>query len=108
MQLLVDSAWRKLTGDEVEFVPDRAGVYELADAHGRVIYMGIGLPSLHEEMIRYLDSPGSRRKETVTYFRFEPTPNPSRRYEALLKEYQRKHKGAVSVWNEAEVEDRKC
>lgn len=103
----MNTGWRKLTQDEVEFVPDRAGVYELADAHWRVIYIGIGLPSLHEEMAGYLDGPGPEGKETAEYFRFEPTPNPSRRYDALLKEYQRKHGGEVPVWNKVEAENLK-
>lgn len=91
----INDGWKLLSPVEVNMVPDRAGVYELADGDWKVIYIGMaGAGSLMKRVSRHINDPQNPCiRARVEYFRYEVNPNPTIRAEELLREYRRNHGG---------------
>jgi hypothetical protein len=83
MGLQMQKAWRPLTDEEVGRVGGWTGVYELGDASGSVLYVGLAggksLFGLKGELERYLAAPGM-----ATQFRFEVNAQYTTRWKELL------------------------
>ena len=75
--------WRPLTEAEVNRVGGWTGVYELGDANGAVVYVGVAggksLFGLRSELQRHLRSPGAPAQ-----FRFEVNAQYTTRWKELL------------------------
>jgi hypothetical protein len=82
MGLLMTKPWRPLTEVEVSRVGGWTGVYELGDADGTVLYVGVAggrsLFGLKSELQRHLRSPAARQ------FRVEVNAQYTTRWKELL------------------------
>jgi hypothetical protein len=83
MGLLMSKPWRQLTEAEVGRVGGWTGVYELGDANGSVLYVGVAggksLFGLKGELLRHLEAPGA-----ATQFRIEVNAQYTTRWKELL------------------------
>lgn len=87
MQLRLSKPWRDLTAAEVAHLPGHLGVYELADAGGRVVYVGYAggrsLFGLRSALQGRLGVAG------VAKFRYEVNTQYMSRYHELLMVHER-------------------
>jgi excinuclease UvrABC nuclease subunit len=83
------AAWDSLTFIQVTGVPDREGVYELADSSHQTIYIGRS-DDLNRRLQGVLDTsdPCWRR---AAHFRYELTSGSEQRQRGLLDEYYQQH-----------------
>jgi hypothetical protein len=99
MALRMDKPWRALDAATVAGLPGQLGIYQIADAEGRVLYIGyaggrslFGLRSkLREELDQGLDD--------ATQFRVEITMQYMTRYLELLMVHKADH-GVLPRGNE--------
>jgi hypothetical protein len=100
MAIRMEKPWTELTPEAVKKLPGQLGVYQLADAGGRVIYIGFAggrsLFGLRSELERALrERPGS-----ATRFRTEVNQQYTTRYQELLMLHVADH-GSLPVANQA-------
>ncbi|MFN0093158.1 MAG: hypothetical protein ACKVVT_00055 [Dehalococcoidia bacterium] len=80
------SEWRRFDAYEVAKLPPSPGVFELADAEGRVLFIGIAgtktRGGLKAALTKELQAPGEAYQ-----FRYEPTPRYLPREQELLTAY---------------------
>ena len=66
MAIRMEKPWIELTPEAVKALPGQLGVYQLADADGRVVYIGFAggrsLFGLRSELERALQRPARRRR----------------------------------------------
>jgi hypothetical protein len=98
MAIRLTKPWQALTADAVRALPGQLGVYQLADAEGRVLYIGyaggrslFGLRSAVEEARTRLGAVAAR-------FRYEVNQQYMSRYEELLMLHVADH-GALPAAN---------
>jgi hypothetical protein len=101
MAIRMDKPWVELTAEAVKALPGQLGVYQLADAGGRVIYIGFAggrsLFGLRSELERALrEKPGD-----ATRFRVEINQQYTTRYHELLMLHVADH-GSLPVVNQAD------
>lgn len=80
------------------------GVYELADANRRVIYIGMSATDVPSRLKQHLSRPGPVRDRAV-YWRQEASRVPAAREAQLLAEFSAKH-GRLPELNRAEPLER--
>ena len=93
--------WQELTTAAVRELPGQLGVFELADAEGRVVFIGFAggrsLFGLRSEIERA----GLRLGGGGTHFRYEITMQYQSRYDELLMLHRADH-GALPAGNHDE------
>jgi hypothetical protein len=101
MAIRLDKPWTELTPEAVKSLPGQLGVYQLADAAGRVVCIGFaggrsvfGLRSELERALR--ERPGG-----ATRFRCEINQQYTTRYQELLMLHVADH-GALPEVNQAD------
>jgi hypothetical protein len=97
----LDKPWVELTPAAVRALPGQLGVYQLADAEGRVVYVGFAggrsLFGLRSELERALrERPGG-----ATRFRCEVNQQYTTRYQELLMLHVAEH-GELPEVNQAD------
>ena len=84
MAIRLEKPWIELTPEAVKALPGQLGVYQLADAEGRVVYIGFAggrsLFGLRSELERAL----KERPAGAARFRTRSTSNTRSRYQELL------------------------
>ncbi len=91
MAIRMDKPWRALTEENVEALTGHLGVYQLADAEERILYIGVAggrtLQGLKGELRRWLaePAPGASR------FRVEVNMSYRTRHVELLQAYRSDH-----------------
>ena len=84
--------WRALQRAEVDALPGQLGVYQLADAGGRVIHIGFaGGRSLFGLRGALADELAARGEDSGVRFRVEVTMSYLTRYQELLMAYRADH-----------------
>jgi hypothetical protein len=82
MSLDIDKPWQSLTAENVRRLQGQLGVYQIADAAGRVVYVGYAggksLFGLRSELEKHLGNPAKAQ------FRFEVNMQYQTRYRELL------------------------
>ena len=101
MAIRMEKPWLALTPEAVKALPGQLGVYQLADAQGRVVYIGFAggrsLFGLRSELERALrDRPGGAAR-----FRIEINQQYTTRYHELLMLHVADH-GSLPVVNAAD------
>lgn len=101
MAIRMEKPWVALTPEAVEALPGQLGVYQLADADDRVVYIGFAsgrsLFGLRSELERALrDRPGGAQR-----FRVEINQQYTSRYHELLMLHVAEH-GALPAINAAD------
>jgi hypothetical protein len=101
MMLRLEKPWIALTGDAVQALPGQLGVYQLADAEERIVYIGFaggrslfGLRSALERALQ--ERPGG-----AASFRYEINQQYLSRYQELLMLHVAEH-GALPIINRAD------
>jgi hypothetical protein len=88
MAVRLDKAWIPLTADHVAGVPGHLGVYQLADAAGEIVYIGVAggrsLFGLKGALTDMLHGPPAG----ATQFRYEVNMAYHTRYVELLQAYR--------------------
>jgi len=101
MAIRMDKPWVELTAEAVKTLPGQLGVYQLADAGGRVIYIGFAggrsLFGLRSELERAL----RERPAGAVRFRTEVNQQYTSRYQELLMLHVADH-GTLPVANAAD------
>ena len=104
MPVRLDKPWIPLTPEHVAQLPGHLGVYELADAAGAIVYIGMAggrsLFGLKGVLTDALDAPPAG----ATQFRYEVTMAYHTRYLELLQAYRYDH-GRLPVGN-VDVDER--
>jgi hypothetical protein len=99
MSVRLEKPWRDLTLENVAALAGELGVYQLADAEGRVIRIGYAggrtLFGLRSELEAAL------KAGVAAKFRTEVTSNYLSRYEELLMVHKADHAGALPPGNTA-------
>jgi hypothetical protein len=101
MSIRMEKPWIELTPEAVRALPGQLGVYQLADAAGRVVYVGFAggrsLFGLRSELERALgDRPGG-----AVRFRTEVNQQYTTRYQELLMLHVADY-GSLPVVNQAD------
>ena len=101
MAIRMEKPWLALTPEAVKALPGQLGVYQLADARGRVVYIGFAggrsLFGLRSELERALrEKPGDAAR-----FRVEINQQYTTRYHELLMLHVADH-GSLPVVNAAD------
>jgi hypothetical protein len=101
MAIRMEKPWTELTPEGVKALPGQLGVYQLADAEGRVVYIGFAggrsLFGLRSELERALkERPGG-----AVRFRTEVNQQYTTRYQELLMLHVADH-GSLPVVNAAD------
>jgi hypothetical protein len=101
MAIRMEKPWIALTAEAVKALPGQLGVYQLADADGRVVYIGYAggrsLFGLRSELKRALrDRPGGAAR-----FRVEVNQQYTTRHQELLMLHAADH-GSLPVVNAAD------
>jgi hypothetical protein len=101
MAIRMEKPWSALTPDAVKALPGQLGVYQLADADGRVVYIGFAggrsLFGLRSELERAL----RERPAGAVRFRTEVNQQYTSRYQELLMLHVADH-GTLPVANAAD------
>lgn len=101
MAIRMEKPWLDLAPAAVEALPGQLGVYQLADAEGRVVYIGFAggrsLFGLRSELERAL----RERPAGATRFRIEVNQQYTSRYQELLMLHVADH-GSLPVVNAAD------
>lgn len=63
----IQKRWSRFSWDNIEGVPDDAGVYELGNSNGEVVYVGKS-ENLRQRLIQHKNDPSKSRSK---YFRYE-------------------------------------
>jgi hypothetical protein len=104
MGVRLERPWRDLTAENVAALKGELGVYQLADAEGRVLRIGYAggrtLFGLRSELEAALTAGGAAR------FRTEVTSNYLSRYEELLMVHKADHDGQLPPGNTAPSDQR--
>ena len=100
MAIRLEKPWIELAPEAVKSLPGQLGVYQLADAEGRVVYIGFAggrsLFGLRSELERALkERPGG-----ATRFRYEVNQQYTTRYQELLMLHVADH-GSLPAVNAA-------
>ena len=101
MAIRMEKPWIALTPEAVKALPGQLGVYQLADAQGRVVYIGFAggrsLFGLRSELERALrEKPGDAAR-----FRVEINQQYTTRYQELLMLHVADH-GSLPLVNAAD------
>jgi hypothetical protein len=90
LSIAMTKPWQPLTPQGMARVAGHMGVYQLADAHGAVQYIGQAdgrsLHGLRGELLRWLDAPGA-----ITQYRIEITTAYTTRWLELLMAHVARH-----------------
>jgi len=101
MAIRLEKPWTELTPEAVKALPGQLGVYQLADAAGRVVYIGFAggrsLFGLRSELERAL----RERPAGATRFRVEINQQYTSRYLELLMLHVADH-GSLPEVNQAD------
>ena len=105
MSIRMEKPWVEMTPETVKALPGQLGVYQLADAQGRVVYIGYAggrsLFGLRSELERALrERPGAAAR-----FRIEINQQYMSRHQELLMLHVADH-GSLPVINQADPPDR--
>ena len=104
MPVRLDKPWIPLTPEDIAQLPGHLGVYQLADAVGEIVYIGVvggrSLFGLKGALTEALDAPPAG----ATQFRCEVTMAYHTRYLELLQAYRYDH-GRLPVGN-VDVDER--
>ena len=104
MAVRLDKAWIPLTEAHVASVSGHLGVYQLADAAGEIVYIGMAggrsLHGLRGELLSMAQSPPAG----ATQFRFEVNMAYHTRYLEVLQAYRYDH-GRLPIGN-ADIDER--
>jgi hypothetical protein len=103
MAIRLDRAWVELTEKNLAAVPGQLGVYQLANADGEILYIGVAggrsLFGLRGEIQKALDDP----PPGATCFRYEVNSSYRTRHQELLMVFKADH-GCLPVANTDVVE----
>ena len=103
MAVRMDKPWRALTAENVEAVGGHLGVYQLADAAQRILYIGVAggrtLFGLKGELGHVLEAP----PEGASQFRVEVTMSYRTRHFELLQAYRSDHGGLPPANTDVDV-----
>lgn len=92
--------WLPLTADNIEALPDRAGVFEVANLVRNVLYIGRGEGRLRERVAAMGPIPSHLPPcPGGHYFRFELTQKEDDALERRIKSFQSRHRGRLPVGN---------
>jgi hypothetical protein len=101
MAIRMEKPWIELTPEAVKALPGQLGVYQLADAEGRIVYIGYAggrsLFGLRSEVERAL----KERPAGAVRFRVEINQQYTSRYQELLMLHVADH-GALPAVNAAD------
>ena len=101
MAIRMEKPWIDLTPETVQALPGQLGVYQLADAGGRVVYIGFAggrsLFGLRSELERALKD----RPAAAVRFRTEVNQQYTSRYQELLMLHVADH-GSLPVMNQTD------
>ncbi len=104
MPVRLDKAWIALTPEHITQLPRHLGIYQLADAAGEIVYIGMAggrsLFGLKGALAEALHAPPAG----ATQFRYEVTMAYHTRYLELLEAYRYDH-GHLPVGN-VDVDER--
>lgn len=91
MAIRLDKTWTPLTDDNVRSLPGQLGVYQLGNADGEILYIGVAggrsLFGLRGEIARALEDP----PPGATCFRYEVNSAYSTRHQELLMAFKADH-----------------
>jgi NADPH-dependent glutamate synthase beta subunit-like oxidoreductase len=91
--------WIDFTIEQLQTVPETAGVYQLLDSNKAIVYIK-GTPNLREALVEEYKL---RTEKAVRYFEFEEEPLYTKRESELLQDHLQKY-GKMPLFNE-ELED---
>jgi hypothetical protein len=101
MKLHLQKPWIALTPDAVQALPGQLGVYQLADAAERIVYIGFAggrsLFGLRSELERVL----KERIGGACYFHYEINQQYASRFQELLMLHVADH-GSLPIINQAD------
>jgi len=97
----IRNAWHSLNRDEVNNVPEKAGVYELGNANYSVIYIGRASGgNLRRRLGEHInDQKNACIRASARYFRYETTMADVSRERELIEEYRATHGGRLPPCN---------
>ena len=87
--MTLTATWSQLTSWDIQYVPEKEGVYELADNSQSIIYIGRS-NNLRRRLSEHLNS-DDHCLRNARYFRYEQTWRSEERERELLNEYRRIH-----------------
>jgi len=98
-------SWLPLTRAETNKVPERGGVYELADNSQNIIYIGKAeAGQLRKQLSGHtMDRNNPVIKAKAKFFRFSATANAGSEYKALLESFKKAHGNRLPEANQAEM-----
>jgi hypothetical protein len=101
--MMADQIWRRYQPAEIEEAPDVRGIFELADARMRTVYIGSsGTESLRTSLMRHRrDRPDPCIASCTYFFRYEQAENNTAWRTRMLEVYQAAHKGRLPPCNSA-------
>ena len=99
MSIRLEKPWLPLTPDTVEALPGQLGVYQIADATGRVLYIGYAGGRSRFGLRGELAAQCERRERAGARFRIEVHMSYLTRYQELLMIHRADH-GALPPEND--------
>jgi hypothetical protein len=91
VRVRLDKAWLPLCGQTVARLPGQLGVYEIADAAGRIVFIGFAGGRSRFGLRGELQGQLDRRGENAGHFRFEVNVQYWSRYQELLMLHRADH-----------------
>jgi hypothetical protein len=86
--------WCQLSAESIRWVPEAAGVFEVANLVRSVLYVGRGEGNLRARLSELSRAPGLLPPIAGgVYFRFRLTPEEEEAYERLVGAYRMRHDG---------------
>ena len=101
--MITGQTWRRYQPTEIEEAPDAPGIFEVADARMRTVYIGSsGIASLRTSLMRHRrDRPDPCIAASAYFFRYEQAENNAAWRARMLEAYQAAHKGRLPTCNSA-------
>ena len=97
-------SWMPLNRTETNKVPERGGVYELADSGQNVIYIGKAEAGQLRKQIgsHIMDRKNQVIKTKAKFFRYQVSSNTANEYKALLEGFKKSHGNRMPEGNQAD------
>jgi len=91
----IRNKWRDFNEQEINRVPEVAGVYELGDANEHVVYIGSSESSIRARLLTHIKA---RKTVRVEYFRFKKldswdSSDPKEEEGRLVRQYRKQNRG---------------
>ena len=93
----IRNKWRDFNEQEINRVPEVAGVYELGDANERIVYIGSSKSSIRARLLTHIKA---RKTLRVKYFRFKKldswdSNDPEEEEARLVMQHRKQNRGKL-------------